>query len=93
MVINYYPWNVSKLAYWLRGERARYENTLELSEQLGIPVEKIYRWMRERSLAIALVDIQSLAKYRKSSIQELLAWLEIKPAHWELLLEESETQR
>lgn len=88
MSVNYYPWNFSALINWLQSELSNHRYLPELAKNLKIQPHTLNRWLRELEPAITLDHIYSIAQYKGWSIERTTEWLEIKPAHWQSLVEE-----
>lgn len=81
MRVAYYPWNLRRLVSWLDAERPGYTSPVLFSESLGIPLKTLQLWTIDQSPAINLQDLNALAKYRRTSLQQVVEWLEISPIH------------
>lgn len=91
---NYYPWNVQVLVDWLKQELAHYKNLPILSHQLKIPTYELQRWFTSSMPHLTLHHIRAIAAYRGLAMQEIIHWLDLKPAHIkELIAKENTAQK
>lgn len=84
---SYYPWNLQELVVWLKEEQSRCQGFQALASTLGIPQQTLLAWLRGTNTDITLEQLCAIARYRGWSTQVTVQWLEIKPAHWQTLLE------
>ena len=90
MQFNYYPWKVTTLVDWLKDEVSIYGSMQALSKRLAIPPQILNQWLRGLNSHITFSQIQAIAKYRGWSLQATSDWLEIRPAHWQEILNQQE---
>lgn len=80
---NYYPWNVQALTQWLTLEQSNYSDTRAFAAALDIPISTLRVWKSNAYPTIDQEHLLALARYRQSSLEAVLAWLEINPVHLE----------
>lgn len=93
MRTGYYPWNLKVLIEWLDEERPRYPNPLAFAEALGISLEKLRTWSVSQLPLISLEDLNALAAYRGSNLENTALWLGITQNHLYVLMEGSRSER
>lgn len=89
---SYYPWKTWKLRAWLDSEIKKNSGTcLVLSEKLKVSPNQIWQWLAMTSETITLNQLQAISAYRGTSLEAVVEWLGIRPAHLAELIGQAET--
>lgn len=95
----YYPWKVWILRDWLNTEvrrkraesnSAKQSGISALAKDLQISDQVIWKWLINSSEFISLGELQAIARYRGTSVNDTVQWLGIRPAHFNEMVEASE---
>ncbi|WOD40362.1 hypothetical protein [Nodosilinea sp. E11] len=89
---NYYPWNAKTLVEWLNDEFC-FNDFQKLEDTLNIPKHIAKAWLTEPFPSITLAQIRLIAQYRGWKLDQMIEWLELKPAHVQELIDYDISQR
>lgn len=91
---NYYPWNTRMLSQWLERELRVTKNVEVLGQYLNISSRSLKQWLQstgfEVGVPITYEEVLAISQYRGWTVEKTTSWLEIKPAHWQILSKSSQ---
>lgn len=84
--MNYYPWNIDKLAAWMNLEFGS-RDIIYVAQSLRVSPHRLHAWQVEPLPRISLDEVRCIAQYRGWSLEKTRQWLGISESHFEDLVQ------